>query len=164
MGFRIFVIIGIVFVSIVSFSYFTRQKPHNKIPASTFEISFKPQAEREITVDTSTKNDAISVKATSLPKFVLKLVEKKFDSFWKVEAAERNNLIDAKVSNTVVNEDLPIKTRIDSTNHTVTVVPKYENKLKPGLYSLSVTVKSSEDEDIVIKQDFTWGGIGNKYG
>lgn len=157
MIFRLFLcIIGIAIISL-SFFYVTRRRVLVSPKVTPDRISYSPQTKRTINISDKTQKEPISIKASTLPNFVINLIESKFDDLWKVEAAERSNLVKVQVVNTFEGSTLSSKAVFDETKKLLTVTPEGTNKIKPGLYTLEVTVKTSKDNDITITQDFAWG-------
>lgn len=118
--------------------------------------SYRPQQTQLYLIDES-KNDLLNILVSTLPEFAVKLADEKFKNLWQVQAAERKELIEAKVINAKRKEAFSMKTQYDEKNKQVTFTPLTENTVKPGMYRLSVRIKTYTGEFQTITQDFTWG-------
>jgi len=141
-------------VTIIGFSFF------NKInyldTGVKIDPDYVPKKISLIPISIEKENKQFTLKGSLLPKFNLSLTGEEFAKLWTADAAERKKLVKTSLVN--VKGDVQPKLSVDfnSKNKHVLVTPLIENKLKPGLYKLNITVKSSGG-DVITQQDFSWG-------
>lgn len=144
----------IVFIPLAIFIYiiaFAKNAPDSP------KISFSPLETKLYTIGESGNADIFNVLATTLPKFGIILRDNKFSELWKAHAEERKKMISGEVSNVNMEKGLPVTTEFDEKTQQVIVTPLAQNKVKPGLYTLNIKVKTYKGEEQEITQDFTWG-------
>jgi len=125
-------------------------------PPSDRNITYKPQQTQLYLIDES-KNDLLNILVTTLPEFSLKLIDQKFKNIWQADAAERKSLVSTNMRNAKGDAVLSVKTDYDEKNKQIAFTPLTENKVKPGMYKLDVTIKTVNGENVTITQDFSWG-------
>ena len=102
---------------------------------------------------------SISVTATKLPEFVYNLSNQKFDSIIGASSDQINNFVHATIVHTAYGDDkLTANVRVDKEKRELVVQPQDVYTFKPGLYKLSLTLRTLDGE-VNIDQDFTWGVI-----
>lgn len=119
--------------------------------------SLKPLRERLIPVSQEGGKTPVTVRASTLPKFVVSLAKSKYQNVWQTDSEDRLKLVEASVNHSSLNENVDVSISFKSDNKELIVTPEYDNKIKPGLYTLSVKVKTVEGVAEEITQDFTWG-------
>ncbi len=118
--------------------------------------NFKPQQTKLFTI--APENDTtLDVPATTLPQFALSLAQQKFNNLWQAHASERLEAVSANIVNARGNANVKVATGFNEQNKQLILTPTSANKVKPGLYRLSVKVKTVIGENITITQDFNWG-------
>ncbi len=125
-------------------------------PNATVRI-LNPQKTQLYVIGESGSDKPISVTASILPQFAIKLVNDKFRNMWTAYAAERETLVKGEIFNAKGDTKLNIDTKYNDKAKQLIVTPQTENKLKPGLYRLNVKVKTYTGKYETITQDFTWG-------
>lgn len=120
------------------------------------QISFKPQQEKLYKVEASSA-EPLNIMSETLPKFAVDLNKEEFSNVWQADAAAQKEIVYTEVIGSVRNTPLEVKTQIDPETKQVYVTPQTENKFKPGLYKLNVTIKTVHAKEVTITQDFTWG-------
>ena len=100
---------------------------------------------------------SLTIPATILPQFTFDLSEHKFDS---VISATRqlSDFITASLVHSVSAQTLDTQLEVDRNQRKLLVHPKDIPRFKPGLYKLSLTLRTPEGF-VNIDQDFTWGVI-----
>lgn len=122
------------------------------------KVNFIPQQKRTFVVNVSeSENKPITIKATTLPQFVLSLLDEKFRNLWEANAQEKSSLVNAQITTMNNKDNLSTKVSFNNANKQIIISPPIDNKVKPGLYTLSVTVKTYSGRDITVTQDFRWG-------
>lgn len=124
--------------------------------SSDTQISFTPQ-QRQLFLLDGTNKGPLDILATTLPQFALQLADEKFSNIWQAHAAGKEDLVDSTVSNKKGDITLPVQTQFNATKKQVILTPDMQNKVKPGMYRLNITVKTIHGENITITQDFRWG-------
>lgn len=151
---------ALLIVGITVFSFFLLSNTRN-LPASDKKVhsysSLKPLRERVIPVSNATNNTPVSVRASTLPKFAVSLLGEKYQNIWSTTSRERKRLVEASVYHANGNAKVAVNLNFNDSNRELLVTPEYDNKVKPGLYTLSVKVKTVEGIAEEITQDFTWG-------
>jgi len=115
-----------------------------------FISSPPPQVSRPIAQYAIDNHQPINVLATTLPQFTYNISDKKFAQITDsevhiVHAIKREVSLAADIS-------------IDNNKHLLVVHPKDIPNFKPGMYKLSLKLRTPEGE-VNIEQDFTWGVI-----
>ncbi|HVZ12412.1 MAG TPA: hypothetical protein VG965_05260 [Patescibacteria group bacterium] len=149
----LFFITAIFIVGISSFFYSVIKTGES---TSSTGIIYTPQQISKINIEVGHSNQPFTLRASMLPEFIFNLVGEKFNNLWTAHAAERTDLVSARLVNAKGDIDAKTKVEFDEQNKYLVVLPYKENKLKPGLYTLTVTVKSSSG-DVTTTQDFSWG-------
>ncbi|HSX09209.1 MAG TPA: hypothetical protein VLF93_03590 [Candidatus Saccharimonadales bacterium] len=99
-----------------------------------------------------------SVAASKLPEFVFSLADKKFDSLVNAASSQISKLADVTIVHTVYGQDIKATVSIDKEKRELLVKPQDIPNFKPGLYKLSLQLRTLEGT-VNINQDFTWGVI-----
>lgn len=137
------VVFVVIVISILSLSFYLHL--HSDTKAITFQKTQVYKVKEQ-------HNSPLNISATTLPKFVVPLTSQKFSNVWRAYAQN----ISAEVVN-VKKENLKIDTTFDSNSKQLFVTPHAGNDFKPGLYTLTIAVKTYNGKDITITQDFRWG-------
>lgn len=119
--------------------------------------SLKPLRERIINISENKDDSPPSVRASTLPKFAISLKGDRYQNVWRTDKNARSELVDAQVNHATGVEKLKVNVSFSDEKKELLVTPEYNNKVKPGLYTLSVSIKTVEGIAEEITQDFTWG-------
>ncbi len=126
--------------------------------------SAKPQAEisrqtLQVPIIANSNQTPPSIAATKLPQFTYSLADQKFDSIVTAASNQVKNLIDAKFVHTAyAQESIDAKISVDKEKRKLIVQPKSIPNFTPGMYKLSLTLRTLEG-NVNVNQDFTWGVI-----
>lgn len=137
---------------IISFIYFLALRSPDSV-----KLNLSPQEKQIYLIGQSTDDTPINVQASIKPQFALKLIEEKFKNLWTAHASERNDLVTTDIVNLKGDRNLKVETTFDEKTKQMLITPVTENKLKPGLYTLNIKVKTYTGQEEAITQDFTWG-------
>lgn len=147
----------IIFSVLASLIFISKNK---NVPKTNTEqhiyAPLRPLRERVIKVTESTES-APTVRASTLPKFSVPLSEGKYSNVWRADSNSRKNLVEASVSHAAGDTRLELALSFVENKRELLVTPEYDNKVKPGLYTLIVKIKTVEGVAEEITQDFTWG-------
>lgn len=99
----------------------------------------------------------ITVLATTLPQFALDLKDGQYSNIWTAHAQEQQGLVNAQAVNEKGDANVKMTTQFDPNSKQLVITPVLENSFKPGMYQLSVKVKTVTGKDITVTQDFAWG-------
>lgn len=152
----IFFLLGIsAIVIFLGYMYFV--PAFHSSDVSVPKIDFKPQQTKEFTIsELNDKAVPLTVKATTLPQFVLSLLDEKFKNLWEANAQEKSSYVAAQIIKSG-EEKITTNVTFNTEKKQLLISPLEDNKVKPGLYKLSVTVKTYTGENIQVTQDFRWG-------
>ncbi len=151
-----FLVLALCFSILIVLSQ-SKSKPSKTTKNTHNYASLKPLRERVIPISKRTSETPITVRASTLPKFAVSLSNNKFDNVWRASGIERTKLVEASFAHATGNSELDVNISFSDTKKEVLVAPEYDNKVKPGLYTLSVKVKTATGVAEEITQDFTWG-------
>lgn len=158
---RSVVISFLVLVTSFSLLLVLSLQPNNKLPRVANNThnyaSLKPLRERVIPVSEKASDTPINVRASTLPKFIVSLSNSKYNNVWQTNSVERPKLVEASVDHATGNTKLDVSISFSDSKKELVVAPEYDNKVKPGLYTLNVKVKTVAGVAEEITQDFTWG-------
>lgn len=129
---------------------------YNHVGSSDPQVNFSPQKTQLFSVGQNGDNP-LNVLATTLPQFAIKLADAKFKNLWQANAQERKTAINAEVSNVKKDASLSVNTTFNDEQKELIVTPQIANKVKPGLYTLNIKIKTISGEDVTITQNFSWG-------
>ncbi|HSW88865.1 MAG TPA: hypothetical protein VLG12_06910 [Candidatus Saccharimonadales bacterium] len=146
----------LLFVSIVTIIVLGTKNGNN--------TSAKPQAEinrqtLQLPIIATSNQTPPSIAATKLPQFTYSLADQKFDSIVTAASDKIKDLIEAKFVHTAyAQESIDAKISIDKEKRELIVQPKSIPNFTPGMYKLSLTLRTLEG-NVNVDQDFTWGVI-----
>ncbi|HZE87012.1 MAG TPA: hypothetical protein VE090_02280, partial [Methylomirabilota bacterium] len=147
-----FVFIGIIIAiisGIVSFS--SSQSTGTQMAHQTFR---QTQA-----IFLNTKKQAISVEATRLPEFRYDLSDKKFNAILTAGNVLVKQFAKVSIVNKIfAKEKMPAAVSVDQSKKQLVVTPEDMPNLKPGMYHLSLQLRTIEGV-VNVEQDFSWGVI-----
>lgn len=119
------------------------------------KLNYSPQSTKLFNIGNN--NDPIDVPVTTLPQFSIKLSEEKFANLWHAQATGREKAIEVSAINAKGDAKLSVNTQFDNVNKQVILTPAMANRVKPGLYTLGIKVKTVQGQYETITQDFSWG-------
>lgn len=152
------VLVGIVFVTIsVALGIFYLQKvpPVSNVPRAASLIS-PPEVKREIVQYPINPNKTIEVEAQKLPEFTMDVSDPKFEKILSSSREDLNNLVSVNITHTYKTANVDSDLAIDKKKKILLVSAKDLVNFKPGLYKVSLTLRTIEGE-VNIEQDFSWG-------
>lgn len=117
-----------------------------------------PRQLEAITVPFEKNNDTtISVGAAKLPEFVFDLSDKKFADILSTAKEKLEDMVSVTILHKAYALDsLEADMKTDKTNKKLFITPTASSGFRPGLYRLSVKLRTLEGE-VDIEQDFRWG-------
>ncbi len=118
------------------------------------------RAKEEISLNINKKDQpAVNIPANKVPEFTLDLTTQKLKTLAGASKQKLEELVQATiVHKAFANEKLAAEINVDQTGNKLMVNPKDIPGFKPGLYKLSLKLRTLEGE-VNIEQDFTWGVI-----
>ncbi|HSW97471.1 MAG TPA: hypothetical protein VLF89_06620, partial [Candidatus Saccharimonadales bacterium] len=145
----------LLFISIVTIVVLETKNGNNTSPKPQVEIS---RQTLQLPIATSNQTSP-SIAATKLPQFTYSLADQKFDSIVTAASDQVKNLIEAKFVHTAYAQDsIDAKISVDKEKRELIVQPKSIPNFTPGMYKLSLTLRTLEG-NVNVDQDFTWGVI-----
>jgi hypothetical protein len=112
----------------------------------------------DIPISNDNTQEAPSMEANKLPRFIFDISDDKFNEIITT-AGDINNLIKAKIIHSVyADEKINSSVSVDKENKKLLIKPDSIPRFKPGLYRLSLQLRTLEGE-VNLEQDFTWGVI-----
>ena len=144
------IIIG--FVIFINKNFSSDNSPSSKMQGPS-------ETKREIVQYPINPKSTPSVGGSILPEFTFDLSEKKFQKILTVASNKIKDLVDVKIvheANAITTLDAEVIT--DGKNKKLMVKPSELVNFRPGLYHLSLKLRTLEGE-VDLVQDFTWGVI-----
>ncbi len=146
----------VILIAIIGVFYFINKATSDSLNAVISNPLMKRQVVQVPLGMNSTKQP--SVEATKLPEFVFSLADRKFDSLVTTASDHLSQLANATIVNTAYGANIKADIRVDKEKRELIVRPQDIPNFKPGLYKLSLKLRSIEGT-VNINQDFTWGVI-----
>lgn len=120
--------------------------------------SIPSQAKREIIQYPINPKSTLSVNARNIPEFVVDASSGKFANIISASKEKIKELVSVKIISQVKAEELTAEIIPDKEKKLLLVKPEQLANFKPGLYKISLTMRTLEGE-VDLEQDFTWGVI-----
>jgi len=131
----------------------------NKSSSTTLQAAMpNPLMKRQIVQVPLNSTNQPSVEASKLPQFIFSLADSKFASILNTASDQLDQLAKAKIVNTVYGAEVDATVSVDKDKKELLVSPQDIPNFKPGLYKLSLTLRTVQGV-VNINQDFTWGVI-----
>ena len=145
------IILGIVGLSKISQTKNTSQVSSSVVPTrEAVEIPIQ---------NNSTDKSTPTVEGYKSPEFIFDLTEEKYSKILNASTKELEKLTTAQIVHSVyADEKIDAYVSVDNSTKKLKIQPKDLLKYKPGLYKLSLKLRTLEGE-VDIEQDFTWGVI-----
>jgi hypothetical protein len=121
-------------------------------------LANRPKLNIELNLNQPQNIKPPSVEANKLPQFIYSLKGSKFDKIIK-SANNVTNFVKANITHTAYAKDeIAANITLDQKKRSLIVSPQDLVNFIPGLYKLSLTLRTTEG-DVNIDQDFSWGVI-----
>ena len=152
------VLFGMLFlISIVVISiYFPQSNLRHSNNSRTASLIAPPEARREIVQYPLNPDNTIDVDGQKLPEFLLDVSESKFEEILSSSKDKLGELVSVNVSHTLRTANINTEVTLDKKKKMLMVAAKDIANFKPGLYKVSLTLRTIEGE-VNIEQDFSWG-------
>ncbi|MGE5041866.1 MAG: hypothetical protein ACM3IJ_03100 [Candidatus Levyibacteriota bacterium] len=151
-------LISILIVTIIFSCFFVFFYTLSFHKETTKPKAYIPQSKQVIKINPDQgKIEAFDIKLTSRPQFEVNLSGTKYSSFWSLSQEKRQGSVEAYIENTKADIKIDLDKKMNLQSKLLLLSPPSQNSIQPGMYSLHVKVRSVNDEDIIISQDFTWG-------
>lgn len=150
--------IGVVIISLVIFTIILGILGVGILAPKPQPVANRQILQIPLTLANASNANQPSIEANKLPEFVYALTDHKFDSIIS-QATNIGNLVKATIVHSVyADEKINATVSVDAENRKLTVKPQDVINFRPGMYKLSLTLRTLEG-DVNIDQDFTWGVI-----
>jgi hypothetical protein len=117
------------------------------------------QIERVSLSLTNNLKQSPSIEATKIPEFVYKLPDHRFDSILAAASNKIGSLVQANIVHIAyAKAKIDATVSVDKEKRELVVNPQDVSHFQPGLYRLSLTLRTLEGQ-VTVEQDFTWGVI-----
>lgn len=152
-------VIGISAISVILLAsgllYFSKKNN----PSTVTKSPILSKETVQIPVNQENNNTLPTVEGNKSPKFVIDLIDNKYNQILSASENKLNELVEAEIISTAhANEKVEAYVKVDKNSKKLTVQPEDLTNFKPGLYKLSLKMRTLEGE-VNLEQDFTWGVI-----
>jgi len=121
-------------------------------------LANRPVMQIPLSLTNTDNNKSPSIEANKLPEFVYDLVDHKFDSIIN-KAGSIGDLVKATIiHSSYANEKIDTNVSVNTEKRKMIVKPEDVINFTPGMYKLSLTLRTLEGE-VNVEQDFSWGVI-----
>lgn len=127
-------------------------------PSSTNIQNIPSEVRREIVQFPLNPGTTLSVNARNLPEFVIDASSQKFSNLLSASKSKIKELVEVNIVSSVGAQELEAEIVADSEKKKLLVKPEQVANFKPGLYKISLKMRTLEGE-VNIQQDFAWGVI-----
>jgi hypothetical protein len=152
------VLLGI-FVLVISISvgvfYLQRTPSVSRVPRVASRIS-PPEVKREIAQYPINPDITIEVEAQKLPEFSLDISDSKYEKILNATGEKLNELASVNISHNLRTANIDYKLDVRKDKKELLVAARDIPNFKPGLYTISITLRTIEGE-VNLEQDFAWG-------
>ncbi len=136
--------------------YFLQSTPSVSTMPRVASLISPSEVKREIVQYPINPNITIEVEAQKIPEFALDISDPKYERILDASSEELNKLASVNVSHDVRTANLDTKLAVNKEKKELLVSAKDIPNFKPGLYTISMTLRTLEGE-VNLEQDFAWG-------
>lgn len=115
-----------------------------------------PEVKRQIVQYPINPNKTLEVEAEYLPEFSLDISDPKFEKILESSKDNVEDLVSVNISHTYRTANIDADIEVDQKKKMLMIGAKDLSKFKPGLYKVSITLRTLEGE-VNLDQDFAWG-------
>lgn len=117
-----------------------------------------PEVKRTIVQYPINPNETIEVEAQKLPEFTMDISSAEYGKILSSTEDELDKLVSVNISHSYKTANIDSELSIDKKKKLLMISAKDLTNFKPGLYRISLTLRSLEGE-VNLEQDFSWGVI-----
>lgn len=131
----------------------------NRSSSEVKTANIPSEVKRQAELVNFSSNNVPSISANKLPEFEFDISDQKFSDILNASQEDLKSLVKTKIAHSAYAEEkLSASVSVDKNKKKLIIQPEDVANFKPGLYKLSVTLRTLEG-NVDVNQDFSWGVI-----